>query len=323
MTEHTCILCPALRPHDPPRLVERPPACESCPRRLDWQLSELPTLHQRLVDPEQAPYNDRWYAVVDHQGRLTGERRRADPLAAFGGAGPVRPAGGDSPVSGSRERSTPARLDVVDLTAPARGATVRDGMVQAVVLREVMTRVRRIVWVDGAPQLRDEFERRTQRTLLVDEHGEPVLVAAGDQVGRISVATVLWLWCGDIRAALWRDSPLPADDVASMVRWLRDRLPGIVDGFGAVADFAGEVRVLAGGLRAALGESQPRPQPMLGVPCERCDARSQIVALPDGYRECAGELGCGKLYSPREWRDWMASDAVGQMLPGGRPGHGR
>ncbi|WP_262287543.1 hypothetical protein [Micromonospora sp. MA102] len=70
--------------------------------------------------------------------------------------------------------------------------------------------------------------------------------------------------------------------------------------FDPIADFAGEVRVLAGRMRAALGDYQPRPQPLLGVPCQRCDTRSQIVAHSDGYRECAGELGCGKLYSPRE-----------------------
>ncbi|MEU1761325.1 hypothetical protein [Micromonospora sp. NPDC005652] len=320
MTQHTCVLCPVLRRDDSPRLPDHPPACEGCRGRLDWQLELLPKLHFRLGHDEQQPYNDRWYAVVDAQGRLTGERRRADPLGALGGAGPVRAPGDGAPVTGSRERTTPARLDRVDLAAPARGATVRDTMVPAVRLEQVEVRVRRYANTGGLIQLRDEWERRVQRTPVVDERGQAVLVPAGDQVGKVSVATVLRLWCTDVRDALWPRHRLPLDDVPSMVAWLRTRLYDIVNEFEAIADLAGEIRVLAGGMRAALGESEPRPQPLLGVPCQRCDARSQIVAHADGYRECTGPLGCGRLYSPREWQEWMASDEVGRLLPGGRPG---
>ncbi|TDC00785.1 hypothetical protein E1091_04230 [Micromonospora fluostatini] len=323
MTEHTCVLCPALRPHDAPRLTDHLLVCEGCPARLDRLLVAVAELHERLRAPEQAPVNDRWYAVVDQQGRMTGERRRADPLSALGGAGPVRAAGQDAPVSGSRERSTPAPLHTIDLTAPARGGAVRDSFVPALTVRQEQVLVRRTVWVDGAPQARDEWESRTRRLPVVNAAGELVLVPAGDQVGRVSVASVLRSWCRDVRDTLWRGSPLPDDDVASMVSWLRDRLQPLVERFPAVADLAGEVRSLAGALRAALGEHDPRPLPVLGVPCQRCDVRSQIVVLPDGYRECAGELGCGKLYSASEWREWMGSDEVGRLLPGGRPGDGR
>ncbi|WP_262287542.1 hypothetical protein [Micromonospora sp. MA102] len=78
---------------------------------------------------------------------------------------------------------------------------MRYTVVPAVVLRPVMARVRRTVFVDGAPQLRDEWERRVRRTLLVGEDGRPVLVAAGDQLGKVPVA-LLRLWCADRRDAL-------------------------------------------------------------------------------------------------------------------------
>lgn len=320
MTQHTCVLCPVLRPDDTPRPSDDSTVCEGCYRRLDRQLEVLPQLHERLRVPEQAPYDDRWYAVLDQKGRMTGERRRADPLGALGGAGPIESKAAGGPVSGSRERQVPAKLDKVDLTAPARGGTVRDTLVPAVQLREVTVRVRGYITQGGALQERNAWERRVQRVAVVDEQGMPVLVPAGDQVGEVSASALLRLWCGDVRDALWPRHRLPDDDVAAMADWLRDRLPVIVDEFEALAEFAGELRRLAGRLRAALGEYEPRPQPLLGVPCQRCDTRSQIVAHADGYRECAGELGCGRLYSPQEWREWMASDEVARLLPGGRPG---
>lgn len=317
MTQHTCVLCPVLRKGREARIPESPPACDGDRYALDRILAALPGLHQRLVEPEDEPVNDRWYAVRDSSGALTGDRRRADPAAALGGAAAVPGQGTDAPVTGSRERTTPARLNVVDLTAPARGGTVRDTMVPAVVLRPVMVKVTRTVLVNRVMRPVVNWERRVQRTPLVDESGEAVLVAAGDQVGHLSAATVLRLWVRDWRDALWPRSPLPDDTVAAMVPWLRHRLFEAIDGFEAIADFAGEVRALGGGMRAALGESTPRPQVVLGVPCARCNAVGQIVAHPDGFRECAGPAGCGRLYNRQEWADWLGGDEIRAMLPHG------
>ncbi|MBF9135339.1 hypothetical protein I0C86_41550 [Plantactinospora sp. S1510] len=317
MSDLTCVLCPVLRPNADARYADRPPADDGCRYGFDRLLATLPDLHHRLAMPEPAGYDNRWYAVLDQQGRMTGDRRRRDPLAAFGGAGPVPGRRDSTPVSGSRDRSAPGNLDAVDLVAPARQAAVRDTLVPAVVLRPVTVTVRNTVVECAGPVVRETQEHRWQRQQLVDEAGQPVLVAAGDQVGYVSVATIVDSWVQNVRLRLWPSSPSPDPLVTHLVAWLRDRLEVIVDLFEPIADMARELRDVQGGLRRALGEGEPRPVIMWHVPCRKCDAVSQIVLHPDGYRECAGQYGCGLLYSEQEWKDHLASDQVRRLT--GRP----
>jgi len=121
------------------------------------------------------------------------------------------------------------------------------------------------------------------------------------------------------REELFADTTRPPAQVPALAGWLADRLDEALVRFQAIGDCAAELRALASGMRAALGEVPERPELMTGVPCARCDMRSQIWRWPDGWRECAGEYGCGRLYSDQEWREWLAGDVVGQLIAAHRP----
>src|SRR5690606_32327969 len=62
-----------------------------------------------------------------------------------------------------------------------------------------------------------------------------------DQIGHLSVATILDTWVRDWRDTCWPGTHLPAATVADLVTWLRTRLPDACQRHPRIAEFAGEV----------------------------------------------------------------------------------
>lgn len=121
-----------------------------------------------------------------------------------------------------------------------------------------------------------------------------------DQLGRLSVASVLYSWTQD-----WRDvrdrgelGPFPA--VTLMVSWLLDRLEWACDEHPAIDDFAAEIRDLASVLRRTVGAGEDRPE-RLDVPCRRCDLLD-LHRLPGEDRVECGSCGC--LMTETEFNTW-------------------
>ncbi|MFG3710859.1 hypothetical protein [Micromonospora sp. NPDC047730] len=139
----------------------------------------------------------------------------------------------------------------------------------------------------------------------------------GDQVGRLSVATVLDDIVHDWRDELFPDKHLPPATVPLLTSWMLDRYDVACDRHPAIADHAGEIRQLRTALHGALGETEPLPEVMWGVLCrtEGCDDVSQLVRRPGSdYIECDA---CFRLYTEEEYREWTQLLAR-QVRPKGR-----
>ncbi len=123
-----------------------------------------------------------------------------------------------------------------------------------------------------------------------------------DQVGCISIATVLNEWIGAWHLRYFANQRHPGRGALSLIDWLIGvRLDLVCDADPAIADFADELHDLRGKMRHALGESQKRPQPMWGVACPRCKLTSQLMLDPEDprrYRECGN---CGQLLTEEEY----------------------
>lgn len=128
----------------------------------------------------------------------------------------------------------------------------------------------------------------------------------GDQVGHLSVATVLNEWVGYWHERFYASETRPRADAVVMLGWIATvRLEYIADHDDAIADFAEEIRNVRSSLRRALGEVKPKPVPMWGITCPHCQLVSQLMLDPDDpleYRECAN---CGLLLSPTEYRQHL------------------
>lgn len=123
-----------------------------------------------------------------------------------------------------------------------------------------------------------------------------------DQIGRLSVATALDSWVRDWRDLLYRDHRLPVPVVPTLSAWLSNRIDDACDRHPIIADFAAELRDLASALRGALGETEPRPVLLDGIPCRKCDLVSLLRRPGDEYIDCDG---CGLLYTEGEYREWV------------------
>ncbi|GGM26992.1 hypothetical protein GCM10011608_09760 [Micromonospora sonchi] len=255
-TDNECTLCPTFRSNLDPRTPDRWPVCEGCRLRLSRLIGELHDLHERLANPEPAEAGRRRYQRLDTQGRA--ETVWADPLATIGGSGPI-PSKPDQPhVSGTPSKSTPANLDHIDLTNEAR-------------IPNPTPQARKHPW---------------------------------DQIGNLSVATRLDEVVRDWRDTLWPGHHLPPPTVPELVMWLRaghtpeyagNRVDEACTGHPGIADTAAELHQLRGTLRAALGETDPRPRHWLGVDCPHCHEISTIQQAPgDDYAECGN---CGRMYT--------------------------
>jgi hypothetical protein len=124
--------------------------------------------------------------------------------------------------------------------------------------------------------------------------GEP-----GDQIGYLPVATVLDRWCRHVRDVLHPEFHLPKADVDALVDALHRDLDDICDKLpGVLAHLAEDLRALGSAMRVILRETEPVPQPLLGVRCEHCKTMSTLVPWTTGeYTECKA---CGQLYTPTD-----------------------
>ena len=132
-----------------------------------------------------------------------------------------------------------------------------------------------------------------------------------DQLGRLSVASVLDSWVRDWRDTRGRGEHAPEPTVAVLAEWLNNRLDWACDEHPAVDDYAAELRDLVTVLRRITGQSKPRPE-HLDVPCRRCDLLDlHRPTAGDYWSECAS---CGDLMTEAEYHRWvglMAATVVG------------
>ena len=101
--------------------------CAVCRWRLCRDVSAIDRLHYQLSGPDDLVVDRRQVAVLDEDGGVTGEVRWRDPAAAVLPAGAVASrVNATAGVSGTRNPQAPTSLDAVDLTGPARHATIHD-----------------------------------------------------------------------------------------------------------------------------------------------------------------------------------------------------
>lgn len=123
----------------------------------------------------------------------------------------------------------------------------------------------------------------------------------GDQVGLLSVATVLDSWVRDWRDVRGKGEGLPGPTVVELGQWLAVRLDDACDDHPAIDEFADEMKALGHQLRRAVGRFEIRPE-HLDVPCRRCDLMD-LHRLPGEDRvECGS---CGDLLTEDEYLRWI------------------
>jgi len=127
----------------------------------------------------------------------------------------------------------------------------------------------------------------------------------GDQIGEISVATVLESWARDWQTYWW--ATLPPPSVGQLSHWLGLRLEKACDEHPAIDEFALAVRELIRTLRRVNGQLGPMFD-LLDVPCRRCDWLSLVPVAQQDRVEC---LHCGDLASGEEYARWTGLLAAG------------
>jgi Zn ribbon nucleic-acid-binding protein len=323
------MICPCCDRREP----RAPQVCDADRWRQRRWLVEVRGLVAMLSDPqtvvdERLAAVMRWVDVdvVDGlgqpvlypDGRLVRRRERrpllnehgeqvwalADPVA---GGLPAAAVAGEShqpQVSGTPEASTPASLSAVDLTLDYhhRDRRITDTMVPKVRTWADPDRYV-LVMVDGRPVRQQVWHRE----VVVDEHGAPVMVPAGDQIGELSVTALLDSW-----AQVWlerrrgRGERGPRRSVEALTRWLYDRVDDACDDGYAIADWHAELGHLVAILRAVNGLTE-HDEYLDGVACPHCDRRSLWRTNGSEWIECAN---CPHLMSADEYRrhtQWLVS----------------
>lgn len=128
-----------------------------------------------------------------------------------------------------------------------------------------------------------------------------------DQIGRLSVAGILW---GHVRVwvelrGMGETGPEPT--VPRLCEWLAVRTPWAVEHLPAVDEYAADLVDLRGLLLAMVGRETPdeRPKPLPGVWCPRC-RRVALVREPRPDREGEDQIrctwqDCGRVYHMDDW----------------------
>ncbi|WP_052720212.1 hypothetical protein [Actinoplanes rectilineatus] len=124
-----------------------------------------------------------------------------------------------------------------------------------------------------------------------------------DQSGHLSAPTILDGWARHIRDNVYGADQLPAPTVPELLTWLRARINRICDHYEQLADFATAVRNLRGALRAATGQTEPRPEHCAGVACKRCDLIT-LYRQPGGNITCVNP-DCQAVLHDDEYGDWL------------------
>lgn len=265
-----CILCAVYRPDADPRQPNLPPVCDGDRRLLDRHLGDVAEMYGRLVHPDPPDTDDRTYILTVEQ-KLPGGAEITRYEVEYD-ADPTAPIGGAGPVRG--ESRQPRVSGSAEPAAPAP--------LDALDLTLPARQATRSLFARGALGL------------------DP------DQVGTLSVATILDTWVRDWRDTLWPDHSLPTPTVADLTVWLRNRVDDVCNQHPAVDEFAAEIRELRSALRGVLGETEAQPETdrYEGISCRRCDLRGVLMRRPgDTYIECGN---CGVLSTEEELADWAA-----------------
>ncbi len=321
----TCLTCPVIRPESAARDPHRPPVCDGDRGLLDRWLGDINRLVAEIETPEPAIVDRRQherFGVAYFEGgiRHTFSRgiRPSDPLAALGGVAPIDSRNSQPSVTGSRDRALPVNTNRIDLTAPARQPNLTRDKSGAPNQQHLVPQVR--VSRNTRPVTATFNSRRIiqnvhDRDYVRDDHGNLVMVPITDDDGHLSAATILDGWVRDIRSRQFPDHRLPGTTVTDLTRWLRARLEQVCDHYPQITDLAADLRALCGALRAAAGESEPRPEPCTGVACPRCDLRTLMTCPDDDYRAQCGN--CGKLLTVDEYAEAVTDQGAQQA--GTRP----
>ena len=278
MTQHTCILCHIYRPDADPRTPVRPPVCEGDRYRLSREIADIRRLHNRLVNPDPVEVDNRRY---DAQYQLW-----------------------DATAKEWVEHNEQRRRDPLAAIGGVAAIPSRSNQPSVTGSRERATPVN----LDTVDLANDA--RRPNATAAARQHPD-------DQIGHLSVATVLDSWVRDLRDTLWPGLHLPPATVPELVAWLlvgvSDTSPGAriddaCDRHPAIDEMAIELHELRRTLRGALGESEPQPERIEGVACRGCDLRTLFRQPGDYYRaECGA---CGLLYTEAEYVEWVGELAA-------------
>lgn len=151
--------------------------------------------------------------------------------------------------------------------------------------------------------------------LLMPAHTGTVHDTHGDQIGYLSVATILNLWARDWCDVRGRGERHPPPVVVELVAWLGNRTEWACDHHGAVDEYAAELSTLARVLRHIVEPTDPRPQLCHGVPCRRCDLLS-LYRSTDGTGdvECHNPE-CRTMYRAEDYHRWTALLAASARHP--------
>jgi hypothetical protein len=267
----TCTVCPITRPDSEPRIPHQPPVCDGDRRLLYRWLGDIANLIADLSNPEPPIIDRRHYERWGIEYLKDGVRR---PISlGFTWADPVSALGGVSPINSRSKQPS------------VSGSRERPIPINAAVLD--LKSPARVVNTDW-PE---------------------------DQLGHLSAATVLDWWIRTVRADLYPDHHLPPATVADMVAWLRadvgderTRVDDICDYLPSVDAFAAELKHLRGALRAANGETEPKPERCEGVACPRCDMQ-MLYRQPGGDVHCVGP-DCQAVLREDEYHDWVKTLAA-------------
>lgn len=254
-----CLLCP--------RYPERPQVCDPCRLWLPTVLRDIIEGYVQLAEPE--PHAEPVGILIDDDGTFDGPAVY-EVLALTGG--PIRTGTRGAHVSGSRDAPVPVRLDLVDLTAPARLPNPARGP----------GHYPRSLWPE------DQTGHQSVATRLDlwvrDWHSYPSCL--GDH--------------------------LPDATVPALGRWLIDRIGWACDEHPAVDEFAAEMHELRAVLRRANGDGPVYPEPITAVPCSGCDTQAMFRPVNSPYRaECGmcGKLYTDDEY--QRWTGLLAAQAKG------------
>lgn len=323
----SCVICAERNP-----LPDLEPCCGPCRSRVAGQLREIPLLclllaagprpqltagehvEVRELVAELGPDDALELAGVDEDlvARYRSLVRVHGATSAVLEAGPVPGQSSAPRVRGSRERPMPINADATDLLDVADERMVSDYHHVPMVRSTGETRWQ-VTWFDGKPIRQEVRVREVVETPRMSrcrcgspelhERHRPVMVPAADQVGRLSVASVLNAWVRDFAELRREVGPEPT--VGLLCRYLGDRLDWAYTEHDAVDEFAGEVGDVWHALRNAAGLPRPLPEVCWGVQCrdEDCSYTNTLVRLPGSeWIECTE---CGLLLSESEYRAWV------------------
>lgn len=163
---------------DQHREVESGQVCPGCAHRIACDLRDIADLYVELVTelpvnpnrPIEVTYTE--YEAIRAKGKKLQWRPvektltcGVDPLAEAAASHAQTTSSGTPRVSGSREAPLPLRVDVLDLTMPARGGTVHDlhgDQIGHVAVASVLDQ-----WVEDWREHRDRGERRPEPPTVV------------------------------------------------------------------------------------------------------------------------------------------------------------